>query len=325
MGEKRKVQAISLVDVNNILATLNDRIPQYMSAIQTKMTQRIQACETPALVKVSKVKTVYSGNNKVREEVLMTHRPKFKEDYTEWAKLFFDYMRNKKQPPGITLRAGVEEVVEEAYVDATKEYFSSDEMCNLLRQGLAKQISNNSAIQDLILKEMKSTGKFFSKEFQDVMQTHAHTVAADRLHDGLVHIAHTAGGTALGNVLLHALSIPVVKMALVKAAGWAVASEACRLIVMKVGISVMAVAFLGSAAASSLLLWLAVPIIVGVITYQWIHLPETLAKEVPPKVIEGIRPQAKETNRKIVKSFVESSFDQIFDKIHEVAMQATDQ
>jgi hypothetical protein len=212
-----------------------------------------------------------------------------------------------------------------AVEDGAQEYFSSPEICEILRVGVIRQIDKNGTVQDIILKEMKTTGKYFDREFKDIIKIQTQSVAADRFHDSLVHIVHTAGGTALGHVVLSALSMPAVKVALLKIGGSVLMMEGMRAVITKIGITTLSVCFLGQAAASSFLPVLAIPIIIGVITYQYIKLPNTLAEKIPLKIAAELGDHAPSMNQKLAKKFVKASFEKLFETIREEAMESNDE
>jgi hypothetical protein len=320
-------RAAELVKVEEMVKALDDRIPQYISCLENAVTIAVRTASTPELLQMN-VYTIMTQSSGFRlfaptKTFAYSRRPQFKKGTGDWAVLFVKYL-TKKAPENTELHAGLEQIIEDAVKKATETYFSSPEVCEILRKGIAKQVDNNAAVQGIIKQEMKKTGKWAQKEIKDTITLHGKTVAADRIHDTLSHAGHVVGSTAVGHMLLTALSAPVVKLALVKAAGTALGIEAVRAIVMKFGVATLFACFLGSAAASTILMWAALPIIAGVIVVQWVTLPDTLAKKLPGEVVKELRKQAPETNRAVVKSFVASAFETLLERIHESAMEGED-
>jgi hypothetical protein len=311
-------RAAELVKMEEMVKALDDRIPEYISSIERAVTVAVRTSSTPDLLQMNVFRTTFSSKT-----LSYSRRPQFKKGTGDWAVLFFQYLV-KKAPQGTELHAGLEQIIEDAVKKATETYFSSPEVCTILRQGIARQVDDNVAVQNVIKQEIEKTGKWAQKEIKDTITLHGKTVAADRIHDSLSHAGHVVGSTAIGHMLITALSAPVVKIALMKAAGTALGIEAVRAIAMKFGLATLFACFLGSAAASTILMWAALPIIATVIVVQWVTLPDTLADKLPGEVVKELRKQAPETNQKVVKSFVKSAFETLIEHIHESAMKVED-
>jgi len=311
-------RAAALVDMKAMIQTLDDRIPEYRSAVREKVASRIRAKRTSDLLEIR----VYKLNFLLGPIHRLTTRPaKNKESSTlEWGGYFVRYLTNKP-PEVMQLRAGVEFVVEEAVRDATAEYFSSPEVLAVMQRGIAHEVATNRPVQDIVNGELGKIGSWAKKEAKDVMTTASGAVAADRIHDALTPAAHAFAGTAVGHVVLSALSMPAIKTAIFKLAALAVAHEGVRGVVMKAGVTTLLTVFFGHAAASSIFLFAAIPAVVALMVYHYNAMPNTLADKIPDKIAAAMGEKAPAMNKKVVAQFTEKAFEVLLDHIHDMAME----
>lgn len=306
------------VDMASMIKELDDRTDDYMRALRNELERSINGSSTQTLLEM----TLYTKTKILGYELKTfqySTRPDLKIDGGKWTGCFTQYMF-RKVPEDEEIVAGVEVVVEKAINKATQEYFSSQEVCKVLQQGMIYQMRHNKAVQTIVTKELKESGKLIKKEVSDTVAIQGHAVAADTVHDSLVSVTHTIGTTAFGKILTKVLALPAVKVMLVKVAATAIGAEIIHLIAAKFGLVAIGVVIFGSgfAAVAPFLLPVILP---GLLLKAWFDLPEKLAESLPKEILPKIREQAPKTNRKVVNDFVHSSLEKLFEEIHEGLME----
>jgi hypothetical protein len=223
------------LDVDTVIASLNERIPQYMSAVSSKVDSVIRKSSTADLLEMTISKPV----NRVDWVVVQRETPPFNSD---WVELFIKYLRGKSVGGDRKLEAGVEKLITKACLEASEEYFSSPEMYSFMAAGLAAKINTNHELQKVLGCELKTSGKFVKNEVKTMTAIQGHMIVADRAHDALVLALHTTIGSTIGTLIVKALMLPAVKIAIMNAIHVALANAAFHqfliIIAHKVGITV---------------------------------------------------------------------------------------
>ena len=332
-------QAISLLNVDDLIRCLDDKIPEYASAVESHVANAIRQSETSDLLEIRLYGILFANDPKWAmlrpgrrpNWLLSKERP----PKPQWAHDLVKYMKND-QDCKFRYEAGVEEIVSKACDEASKEYFTSPEVREIVNSELVKSVDSNDTLQKVLFKEFQSTGKLIKQEFKDATKAHGHAVAADRVHDVLAHAVGTASATSAGVVVTKmvasSLAMPVVKMAIVKAVTVGLANSAIQSAIHAAakhcGLTTIAVVFLGHTAGSAIMGVVAVPLILAVIAHQWITLPSTLAKKMAPSIAQEIRKKAPDINRSIAENIKEAVVKEIIDlpkeamkRIHKTAMK----
>jgi hypothetical protein len=284
----------------------------------------IRSNETVDLLEI----TVHNTAGSTRA-FLYSKRPPFN---TDWTKLFYKYLHGKSVGVNRELEAGIEAVIAKAAMTASKDFYSSEETLVALSDGLVKQIDANEKIQAIVLEEMKGFGKLAYRETKDVVAAHGKVIMADRAHDAmsaaLHHAMSTSVGSVAGKMVLTALATPMVKMAITKAVitalGHAAVQHLLHLGIKKIGIAVI-VGLIFGAGGASMVGWIALPIIAGVLAYQYYEMLNTFAKKMAPEVTKKIKEKAPEINKPIAEAFREAALDALFKVPKEVGSKAASQ
>ena len=242
----------------------------------------------------------------------------------------YKYMRRKTVGSNRTIEAGIEEVVAKAVMDASEGFFSQEGI-DALVEALSKQFGTNEKLRGVLMSELRSSGKFVGHEIKDMVNTHGKSIMAAQLHNTMVGAAHHIMGTSAGHMLMTALMTPAVKIITVKAVmtavGHALVQQLLHLIVKKVGVTVLVGVIFGAGGVSVFGV-IAIPIIAGVLTYQYHSLPNTFAKKMAPEVAEKVRSMAPEMYRAAARSFrdevtqqlLKNGVDKFWEQLHDIAV-----
>lgn len=312
------------IDVDILVRALDHRIPEYANLVRARVDSSIRANETADLLEI----TVYNTTSGDKKRVC-SERPPFNAD---WVGLFYKYLRGKSAGANRVLEAGIEGVIAEAVLEASKEFYVSEETLAALSEGLVGQIDANEKIQSIVLAEMKDFSKFAYRETKDMVASHGKLIMADRAHDSMVsainHTMSASVGSLAAKMVLAALGTPAVKVLITKAVimalSHAVVHQLLYLAVKKIGI-VAIIGVIFGAAGASMVGWLALPIIAGVLTYQYVEMPNKFAKKMAPEVEQMIREKAPEINRPIVVAFKNAALEAIFKAPGAIAEKGVDQ
>jgi hypothetical protein len=258
---------------------------------------------------------VFQPDDLEMKSPLWTERPPFSK---HWVAAFHKWTKGRTLD-GRKLRAGVENISVQACVDASVSYFTSEEHIEIVGNGLIEDLTVNRAVQAVVADQLKSTGQLTKREIEDLMKVHGGHIAAERAHEVISANMQVFLSSKLGMVLAHmlgaALAMPVVKVAILKAVVLALSNVAVQhaLIVAAkhAGIAALVVVFFGSAGAS-VLSWMLAPIILGVLRYQYVTMPKTLAKEITPKVVEAISREAPTINESVTVAISETILKEFF-------------
>ncbi|KAM5350653.1 hypothetical protein ACJ41O_007158 [Fusarium nematophilum] len=298
--------AAQLLNKEEVISSLNEKIPEYAQHVGAKLRSTIEGETTANLLEIQ----VFGSGDAEMDTPLWTERPPAS---AHWMKAFYKWTKGRTLRDGKKLRAGIEPIAVKACVDASVSYFTSDEIIQLVGQGLINDLKINKAVQSIVVDQLKSTGKLTKREIGDLVKVHGSSTVAQHAHDVISANMHQLLNTKMGFALAHmvgaALTLPIVKVAIAKAVVVALSHAAINhmlLVAAKhAGITVLAVIFFGSAGAT-VLSWMLGPIIVGVLTYQYVTMPETLAEEITPEVVAAIRKEAPMINESVTAAIAET-------------------
>ncbi|KAH6867776.1 hypothetical protein B0T10DRAFT_502147, partial [Thelonectria olida] len=257
-------RAAQLLNKDQVIQSLNQRIPEYAEHVGDKLRSTIEDETTGNLLEIQ----VFGSDDDDMKSLLWTERPPINPD---WVSAFYKWTKGRTIN-GHKLRAGIEPIAVKACIDASVSYFTSEKLVEIVGQGLINDIKVNTEVQSIVIDQLKSTGKLTQREIADLMKAHGGQTVAEHTHDvlsaNLHHLLNTKMGIALAHMLGAALTLPVVKVAIMKAVVVALSHAAIQhmlIIAAKhAGITVIAVVFFGSAGAS-VLSWMLLPIIAGIL------------------------------------------------------------
>lgn len=288
------------LDVDTVLASLNERVPEYLSVVRSKVDSALRNSTTANLLEM----TISCPGSHQPWVVVQTERPPFNAD---WVELFIKYLRGKSVGKDRKLEVGVEKLILKACIEASEQYFNSPETYSFMAAGIASKIETNEDLKQVLAKELKTSTKFVKNEAQTMVAIQGHTILADRAHDALILALHSTLGTTLGALIMKALMLPAVKLAITHAIQVALANAAFHqflvILAHKVGITVLLVIILGSSSAM-IIPFLAIPIIAVVLTYQYENLPETFADKMVPELMEALEKKVPDINKTVAETFV---------------------
>ncbi|KJZ70209.1 hypothetical protein HIM_10395 [Hirsutella minnesotensis 3608] len=322
--------AARLLNKEKVIRSLNEKIPEYSEHVAEELRSTIRNETTANLLEIQ----VFKFNDTEMESPLWTERPPVNPD---WVAAFYKWTKGRTLN-GCKLRAGIERISVKACVDASVSYFTSEEHIQIVGQGLINDLKVNKAVQSIVVEQLKGTGKLTKREIEDLMKIHGGHTVAQHTHDVISANMHLLLDTKMGIVLAHmlgaALAMPVVKIAIMKALMVALSHAAIQHLLIvaakHAGIAVIAVIFFGSAGAT-VLSWMLLPMIAGILAYQYVTMPKTLAREITPKVVAAISQEAPTINESVTVAVAEALLKEFFklskgtiEKLHDKAMDYWD-
>ncbi|KAE8370746.1 hypothetical protein BDV27DRAFT_119389 [Aspergillus caelatus] len=317
-----------LIKDEALVQSLDDRAPEYAALVQSSTATALRNSETADLLEV----TVWDTSVEERRRVY-SERPPFN---TDWAALFYKYLRERSVGSNRELETGIDTVIKNAVLDASQEYYTSEETIAILSGELVKQVDMNEKVRKAIYNELQATRKLAIRESRDAISAHTQVILADRMHDVMAQslnhaVVNTTVGSVVGHMVLSAMALPAVKVAITHSIIVAVHSAAVQHILVlagkKIGVTVLLTLIFGHAAAS-LAGWFVLPIIAAFVTYQYQTLPDTLAKKIPRELAEQIKQNAPTINKSIAEGAKKAAMEAFFslsDKsisiLHDAAMR----
>ncbi|KAH7121722.1 hypothetical protein B0J13DRAFT_531860 [Dactylonectria estremocensis] len=329
-ADSSATKAAQLLNKQEVIRSLNERIPEYAKHVSNVLWSTIHNETTANLFEIQ----VFRSDDNDMEVPLWTERPPASAD---WAKAFYKWTKGRSLN-GHKLRAGIEPISVQACVDASVSYFNLDEVIQIVGQGLINDIKVNKEVQCIIFDQLKSTGKLTKREIGDLMRVHGGQTVAQHTHDvisaNIHNLLSTKMGLALAHMLAAAMTLPIVKVAIVKAVVVVLSQAAIQHMLVvaakHAGITVIVVVFFGSAGVT-VLSHMLFPIILGVLTYKYLTLPEKLAEEITPKVVKAIKEEAPKINESVTVAIAETILKEFFtlskeavEELHKKAMDYYD-
>lgn len=303
------------INLEALVASLEGRTNEYINKVSSRVDLEIRNSETADLLEIRVFTRKWDGETGayIKDTLLYTERPEFPVN-SDWAKLLYKYMREKSIGENRIMEAGIEKVVADAVYAASEEFFAEEAM-STLSDAFVEQINTNKKLQEVLFRELKAAGKLAKREIKDIIATNGSATMASQLHNTMAGVVHTAMGTTVGHSLLAALMTPAAKMAIIHAvntaAGHALLQHLLHLGIKKIGITIMLTVAFGSAGAAAGA-WIAAPIIVGIMAWQYYHLPEKFAEEMAPAVAKVVREKAPEIYRNVTEAYKGSLLTELF-------------
>lgn len=250
--------------------------------IKTKVRERILNTDPATCISFE----LYSGKNYQRRVDL--------EASLEYAKVLIAFMREKEYE-GSRVESKITPIALQAAEDAIIEFYSSEKIQNAVANELTRQIQENKIIQTALKADLSKDKEWLTHEFNTILAGNAgHSIAGQSIDTVAASLSHFFSsavgksllvsmgkimGTQMGHVLMRYIATAVSK---------ALASTAFRSAIVaaikKIGVGILIKTIVGKAIIALLALvgisgipvaWLLLPIIAGVLYYEYKHFPES--------------------------------------------------
>ena len=252
----------------------------------------------------------------------------------EYCEVLIKFLRGEKYN-GFEIDSVVTPVALTAVEKSIAKFYADESVVRELSQAITDQISGNSPIGRIVRGEVSQNSGWLQKEARDLLSTNlGGTISTDvgeKLAQNIDFFIHSTAGNVLVSSLSKLLATGAGKVLLAKMAvivGHVVVSSAFQTVmvaaVKKVGVTVLVKTAVGKAIIAVLALlgistaipviFIVLPIIVGLLVYEYKHLPEKLAKEVPSQVTQVLRGKFDEMNQQITEALVNGVFDEFVSK-----------
>ncbi|MEM6343405.1 MAG: hypothetical protein AAF927_05975 [Bacteroidota bacterium] len=241
----------------------------------------------------------------------------------EYAQVLIAYMREDKYE-GYAIESSVTPVVLKATEQAIVGFYSGEEVQEKISEGISNQIRQSRIIKDILAKDIKANQTWLKHEIKTLLADESASSIAGRMIDSVSDsivsfLSSTMGqnlmaaigkfmATGMGKILMQQIGIVVAK-----ALASGVLKSVILMAIKKIGVGILIKTVVGKAIIALLALvgitgiplaWIIIPIIAGVLIYEYNSFPEKLAEKIPNSVAANINSNFESLNNTVVEEIV---------------------
>ncbi|MBK8563552.1 MAG: hypothetical protein IPN76_09445 [Saprospiraceae bacterium] len=255
----------------------------------------------------------------------------------DYVRVLIAYMKEVKFE-GYTIESCVTPIALKATEEAIVEFYSDEEIRGKITEGVTNQIRNSKIIKGLIQKDISTNQAWLKHEVKTLLAGESASSLAGDLINTMSNsisqfLSSTVGqqllaaigkfmATGMGKLLLKQISVVVAKAL---AAG--VFKSAILLAIKKIGVGILIKTVVGKAILALLALigisgipiaWIIIPIIAGILVYEYNSFPEKLADKIPKSIASNIRNNFEELNNTVVQEIVKVISNELVNQLTKV-------
>jgi uncharacterized membrane protein len=258
----------------------------------------------------------------------------------EYVEVLGSYMKGK-QYKGYEVDSCVTPVVLKAVEEAIISFYTDEKRQRTIANEIASQMQGDGLLGKLVRGEVKANREWLKRELEILKNWDTASSTAGHIIDSLTDQLYSFLNSSVGHNLLALISkflatgagkLFLRKIYVIVSHALASATFKTALIasLKKIGIGILVKTMIGKAIIALLALvgisqipvaWVVIPIIAGILVYEYQHFPEQLAEKLPSEITESIDEQFEDLNSSIVKEMIKAIMSQLvleIDKFTEV-------
>jgi hypothetical protein len=263
--------------------------------IKEKVRSRIGNLEPASCISFQ----LYDGSTLIRNVNLEASK--------EYARVLIAFM-NENTYNSYRIESQITPVALKAAEEAILEFYSGEKVQNAISKEITRQLEESQIIQTALKADLQGNNEWLKHEFNTIIAGQAgHSLAGqsiDALASSMTHFFSTAVGKAIllsigkmmGTQMGHML-LRYIAMAVSKAMATTAFRAAVVTAIKKIGIGILIKTIIGKAIIALLamvgisgipVLWLILPIIAGVLYFEYTNFPTKLSEKLPDSISDGI-------------------------------------
>lgn len=251
----------------------------------------------------------------------------------EYASVLVAYMTGDRYKSKYDIDSSVTAIALKATENAIIRFYSGQEVRDKIAQSISQQLQESHLIKEILKKDIEKNQKWLEHEIKILLKEESASSPAgqtiDTISESIVSFLSSATGqkliaiigkfmaTGVGKILIHKIALVV---------GKAIASglfkSAILAAIKKIGIGILIKTVVGKAILALLALvgisgipltWVIIPIIVGILAYEYNTFPEKLANKIPDSIVENIQNDFQKMNITITEEIMSHVINQLVD------------
>jgi hypothetical protein len=211
------------------------------------------------------------------------------------------------------------------------DFYATPEVTGEMASAIAERFEMVSGAATVVRDEVSGNARWLGKEMSDLLRTGFHENVSSGMAISLGQTVHQFIGSAAGKAMLSTMTkamaggmgkVLVTKIASIVASvvGSSAFHTAVVAVVKKIGLTVLVKTVVGKAIIALLALlgisttvpiaWIILPLIAGLLVWEYKTFPEKLANKVPGEVVTAIRSKFDQLNESVSASVIESVYKQ---------------